>query len=300
MALLFRALMRNIAMDKLADRNRTNATFVTGVEEVYESSSCTDDLTLAVFLKHSSAALMTLLSRAHVAMMKKDIAKAVDRKDTKFLVGTGSFKFKPYTPGVNFQAERNPNYWKPGLSHIDGYRAVVMADLTMLFASFPSRQRTMTGIGRHLERPEADIRERDFPDGVELMLRRRPLYERGALSRQDDLRKIGINLKLTLLDTAALTDRPKRATSRHTRRWRRPIWMTPTCTTCGSPAMPRPITENTAILSSINYSKHRVVCLMSRTRWKLPKRQSTSCLRTFLTIAAITGNQLWATRIGCK
>src|SRR6267142_2647937 len=42
---------------------------------------------------------------------------------------------------------------------------------------------------------------------VEYLVRRGPMYERGALSRQDDLKKVGINLKLTLLDTAAFRDR---------------------------------------------------------------------------------------------
>ena len=42
------------------------------------------------------------------------------------------------------------------------------------------------------------------------MVRRGPMYERGALSRQDDLKKVGINLKLTLLDTAAFRDRNER------------------------------------------------------------------------------------------
>jgi ABC-type transport system substrate-binding protein len=42
---------------------------------------------------------------------------------------------------------------------------------------------------------------------VEFSVRRGPMYERGALSRQDDLKKVGINLKLTLLDTAAFRDR---------------------------------------------------------------------------------------------
>jgi peptide/nickel transport system substrate-binding protein len=298
------------SLDKLADRQRTSPTFVSVVEEVYDSSSCADDFTLVVSLKRPSAALMTLLSGAHAGMMRKGIAETVDRKDTKFLVGTGPFRFKSYTPGVDFQAERNPNYWKPGLPHLDGYRAVVMADLTKIFASFRARQLTMTGIGRHLERPEADILQRDFPDAVvaigpratwdnfvmnvskppfddirvrkavalatdrekmieiavegwgvqggfigphtpyglppeelqtympfgadmkkreaeakrllaeagyakgldvELLLRRGPLYERGALSRQDDLKKIGISLKLNLLDTAAITDRQKKS-----------------------------------------------------------------------------------------
>src|SRR5207244_12499803 len=42
---------------------------------------------------------------------------------------------------------------------------------------------------------------------VELMVRRGPMYERGALSRQDDLKKVGINIKVTLLDTAGFLDR---------------------------------------------------------------------------------------------
>lgn len=297
-------------MDKLADRKRTHPTFVTVIEEVYDNSSCTDDYTLVVSLKRPSAALMTLLSGAHAAMMKKGIAETVDRKDPKFLVGTGPFKFKSYTPGVDFQGERNPNYWKPGLPHIEAYRAVVMSDLTKIFASFRARQLTMTGIGRHLERPEAEILKRDFPDAVvaigpratwdnfimnvskppfndirvrkavalatdrekmieiavegwgllggfigphtpfalppeelqkypqfgpdmqkrqaeakrllaeagyangldvELMLRRGPLYERGALSRQDDLKKVGINVKISLVDTAANSERQKKS-----------------------------------------------------------------------------------------
>ncbi|HEX2275900.1 MAG TPA: ABC transporter substrate-binding protein [Candidatus Tectomicrobia bacterium] len=109
---------------------------------------------------------MTLLSGAHAVMMKKGIAEHFDRKDAKFLVGTGPFKFKSYTPGVGFQAERNPHYWKPGLPRIEGCRAVVMSDLTKIFASFRARQLTMAGIGRHLERPEAETLKRDFPDAV--------------------------------------------------------------------------------------------------------------------------------------
>jgi peptide/nickel transport system substrate-binding protein len=107
-----------------------------------------------------------MLAGAHAVMMQAGIAERFDRKDPRFLVGTGPFKYKSYTPGVDFQAERNPNYWKPGLPHIAAYRAVVMADLTKIFASFRARQLTMTGIGRHLERPEADILHKDFPDAV--------------------------------------------------------------------------------------------------------------------------------------
>src|SRR5215831_4077941 len=294
------------SLEKLTDPKRANPGLVSMMEQVFDSATCTDDFTLVVQLKKPSAAVLTLLADSHTVMMKAGIAERVDRKDPKFLVGTGPFKYKSHTPGVDFQAERNPNYWKPGLPYIDGYQAVVMEDLTKIFASFRARQLTMTGIARHLERPEAEILKKDFPDAViaigpragwdsfvmnlskppfqdprvrqavalatdrekmieiaaegwavlggyigphtpyglpldelkqypqfgdnmaqrqaeakrlladagyakgvdvELVLRRGPLYEPGALSRQDDLKKVGIKIKITLLDTAGFRDR---------------------------------------------------------------------------------------------
>jgi peptide/nickel transport system substrate-binding protein len=294
------------SLDKLADPQRTSPALVAIMAEVFANAACPNDLTLVMQLKRPSAAILTLLAGAHTVMMKAGIAERVDRKDPKFLIGTGPFKFKAYTPGVDFRAERNPHYWKPGLPYIDGYQAVVMEDLTKIFAAFRARQLTMTGIARHLERPEAEILTRDFPEAViaigpragwdsfvmnlskppfhdarvrkavalatdrekmieiaaegwgvpggyigphtpyglplaelkqypqfgdnmaqrqaeaqrlvasagygkgvdvELVLRRGPLYEPGALSRQDDLKKVGINLKITLLDTAGFRDR---------------------------------------------------------------------------------------------
>ena len=59
-------------------------------------------------LKEPSAAVLTMLAGAHAVMMKAGIAEQVDRKDPKFLVGTGPFKYKSHTPGIDFRAERNP------------------------------------------------------------------------------------------------------------------------------------------------------------------------------------------------
>ncbi len=294
------------SLDRLADPKRANPTFTAILKDIYASSKCADDLTLVVSLKRPAAGLLAFLAGENAAMMKHDIDQRFDRKDPRFLVGTGPFKYKSHTMGIDFQGQRNPNYWKPGLPHIDGYRSVVMSDLTKIFASFRARQLTMTGIFRHLERPEADILKRDFPDAVtvigprstwdnyvmnvtappfndvrvrraialatdrekmieiavegwgklggfigphlpfalpleelkqypqyqpdmekrraearrllaeaghakgltvELLLRRGPLYERGALSRQDDLKKIGVTEKIVLLDTAAIRQR---------------------------------------------------------------------------------------------
>src|SRR2546427_6920392 len=154
------------SLDKLADPQRTSPLLVTMMEAVFDSATCLDDVTLVMSLKKPSAAILPMLAGAHAVMMKAGIAERVDRKDPKFLMGTGPFKFKSYTPGIDFRAERNPHYWKPGLPYLDGYQAVVMADLTKIFASFRARQLTMTGIGRHLERPEAAIMTKDFPDAV--------------------------------------------------------------------------------------------------------------------------------------
>lgn len=297
------------SIEKLADPKRAHEAFFSVLQPVFAAAACPDKATLVLTLKQPSAALLTMLAGANAVMMKAGIAEQVDRKDAKFLIGTGPFQYKSSISGVDFQAERNPNYWRPGLPHIDGYRAVVMADLTKIFASFRAKQLTMTGIGRHLEKPEADILQRDFPDGVvaigpratwdnfvmnltkppfndvrvrkavalatdrekmieiavegwgllggyigphtpfslaleelkkypqfsedmqkrqaeakkllaeagyanglevELLLRRGPLYERGALSRQDDLKKVGINVKIILLDTAAIRDRTEK------------------------------------------------------------------------------------------
>jgi len=294
------------SLDKLADPQRTSPALVAIMADVFASATCPDDWTLVLHLKRPSAAIVTLLAGAHAVMMQAGIAERVDRKDPKFLIGTGPFKFKAYTPGVEFRAERNPHYWKPGLPYLDGYQAVVMEDFTKIFAAFRARQLTMTGIARHLERPEAEILKTAFPDAViaigpragwdafvmnvskppfhdprlrqavalatdrekmiaiaaegwgviggyigphtpyglplealkqypqfgddmaqrqaaakrlvaaagyakgvdvELVLRRGPMYEPGALSRQDDLKKVGINLKITLLDTAGFRDR---------------------------------------------------------------------------------------------
>jgi peptide/nickel transport system substrate-binding protein len=48
-----------------------------------------------------------------LAEVDKDPAKAAQP------VGTGPFIFKSYTPGKNFVADKNPNYWRKGLPYLD-------------------------------------------------------------------------------------------------------------------------------------------------------------------------------------
>jgi peptide/nickel transport system substrate-binding protein len=54
-----------------------------------------------------------IASSKWLAEVDKDPAKAAEP------VGTGPFIFKSYTPGKNFVATRNPNYWRKGLPYLD-------------------------------------------------------------------------------------------------------------------------------------------------------------------------------------
>ena len=70
--------------------------------------------------------------------------------------------------------------------------------------------------GEDMARRQAEakrlVAEAGYAQGVDVdfVVRRGPMYERGALSRQDDLKKVGINLKITLLDTAGFRDRTEK------------------------------------------------------------------------------------------
>ena len=128
------------------------------------------------------------------------------------------------------------------------------------------------------------------------MLRRGPLYERGALSRQDDLKKVGINLKLALLDTAANSDRQRKSDFQ--------AYTAPASVhmdepdlyyarfTCDAPSNHGKYC-NPELTNSLT---SRVACSMSRNGQKLLGKWSASCSKIIPTTAAITGNRLWATR----
>src|SRR5215831_6613256 len=89
------------SLEKLTDPKRATPLFVTIMGNVFDAATCRDDFTLVLSLKEPSAVMLTILAGAHAVMMKAGIAEQVDRKDPKFLIGTGPFKFKSYTPGVD-------------------------------------------------------------------------------------------------------------------------------------------------------------------------------------------------------
>lgn len=280
---------------------------------------CLDDTTFEVNFDVPQGSFLTAIASARFEMMQKETIAQVERfrtgitKEPRFLVGTGPYMVDTWTPGVDFVAQRRLDYWKIGedggtLPYLDGYKSIVMPDLSAIFAAFRARQLTMGGIARHLEKSEATIIEgrpdlndnvtilvgprnafhnirfnmespivsdvrirqafwltidqrgtiqaavegwgglgtfigphlpfgipedemlaheyfgtdmearqakaRDliaqagFPDGLDLELiqRRGPLYNRGAIANQADLKKGNINVSLRLVDTATIGD----------------------------------------------------------------------------------------------
>ncbi len=96
------------------------------------SVSAPDESTFVLTLKNPQSNL--LLSQTNVVFgiqsevaLKKDAADTVPLKDNKYaqgqgesMVGTGPFMWKSWTPGVEIDLVKNPNYWNPdGVAHLD-------------------------------------------------------------------------------------------------------------------------------------------------------------------------------------
>ena len=85
------------SLGKLADPKRALSTFAAVMGAVLDKATCPEPSTLVLDLKKPSAAIFTILAGAHSVIRKDGIAERVDRKDPKFLVGTGPFKYKSHT-----------------------------------------------------------------------------------------------------------------------------------------------------------------------------------------------------------
>ena len=108
---------------------------------------------------------------------------------------------------------------------------------------------------------------------VELLLRRGPLYERGALSRQDDLKKIGVTQKIVLLDTATIRDRTLKGDFQAYTLPASVQYDDPDRSTMrGSSARTRPTRAGTATRSSTSSSRHRARRLIVGKRAEITRK----------------------------
>ena len=145
------------SLDKMTN---SKVATLAGALAPYESSACLDESTLTVTLEQRMAAFLTAMAGARFVIQPKSVADAVVasedprsgfEKQDSFLDGTGPFQFKSHIQGISFEAERNPNYWKPDRPYLDGYKDIVFPDLTTMSAAFRARQLSTTGLAQHLE-----------------------------------------------------------------------------------------------------------------------------------------------------
>ncbi len=97
------------------------------------------DATTVVFkLKHPSASLLDNLASPWNVIYPK---KYLDRDPNYFLknvMGSGPFKFKAYTRGSTFEAERNPDYFVKDRPHLNGYKFYVSPETSVRAAAIRS------------------------------------------------------------------------------------------------------------------------------------------------------------------
>lgn len=97
---------------------------------------------------------------------EKYIEKNGDMKTTA--MGTGPFKFKSYTPGVSFEATKNPDFWVKGRPYLDGYRYLILRDESTQLSAFRTAKVNMTGKGFATFRPnQMELIKKESP-GVKL------------------------------------------------------------------------------------------------------------------------------------
>jgi len=59
-------------------------------------------------------------------------------------IGTGPFKFVDYKPNQSIKLTRNPDYWKPGLPHLDGIEYTIIPNRSTAVLSFVAGKFDMT------------------------------------------------------------------------------------------------------------------------------------------------------------
>jgi len=96
--------------------------------QMIKSIEAPDRYTVVFRVHHPSPAFLPNLAHpANFIYAKKYLESDVHYYKTH-TVGTGPFKLKNYTRGSIIELERNPDYWKKGLPHLDGIKYFIITD----------------------------------------------------------------------------------------------------------------------------------------------------------------------------
>ena len=100
-----------------------------------------DKATVRITTKVPDAATLTKLSVDNLAILSREVFDKYPKPVTADgAVGTGPFIMKSVEQHVAAEYVRNPDYWKPGLPYLDGFRTKAFADAQTVWAAFLAGQ----------------------------------------------------------------------------------------------------------------------------------------------------------------
>src|SRR5215468_799588 len=123
-----------------------------------------DPSTVVFKLKFPSASLLTNLASPSNVIFPK---KYLDQDPNYFknnAIGSGPFKFKSYTRGATFEAERNPDYFVKDRPYLNGYKFFISPETTVRAAAIRSGRAYIEF--RDLPQGEVDAIKRQLGDKV--------------------------------------------------------------------------------------------------------------------------------------
>jgi len=133
------------SLKKMTDSTRSAITsYFTTVSAIDK----VDTYTVKITLKSPTPTFLTNLANTP-AVIQAASTETVDTRSTDFLMGTGPFMFKAYTPGSQFSVVKNPNYFdkdKDGnpLPYLDGIVEYVIPDRSAQLDALVSNRVDMT------------------------------------------------------------------------------------------------------------------------------------------------------------
>jgi peptide/nickel transport system substrate-binding protein len=99
------------------------------------------DDTAVFHLKRPQPALLTLLASGYSPIYPCHVPPAQMRQHP---VGTGPFKFVEFKPNGSIKLARNPDYWRPGLPHLDGIEFTIITNRSTAILGFIAGKFDMT------------------------------------------------------------------------------------------------------------------------------------------------------------
>lgn len=102
-----------------------------------------DDDTVVFTLDYPYAAFLSLLELRHAAILPKHIFAGTDIAENPANmapIGTGPYKLAEWSKGSFVRLEKNADYFKPGLPHLDGLVFVVIPDTNTMVAAMETDQ----------------------------------------------------------------------------------------------------------------------------------------------------------------